>query len=482
MDRTDGTDNLNSRMAGIDPARGIAPLSEGAIERVTRNAMSPAPTPWTWGKYRLASLGAFAGSTAVVVAAILGIQAAAQELPVLAIGAPTSSAAGQTKGSTTPNAMMMPYLRYEFTVGPNLSSSTGSGTSYELGTSIDAQAAAAQLAKAFGISGDVTSPYQGAYQVGPDAGPNVSTYTSGGIVQWTYSAASATVSSPPPPATTAPTAPDATLPSDAQAASDARALLTSAGVDASTLGAAKVDSSSGTEVDVTIPMVVDGLVTDQSFYVAYGSGDAVVSASGVFATVSPMTTYPTIAPTDAVNVLIAHHGFVYYGGVMPMAGAAATPSTVPSTTPSAGSASGNSGPTGSTTVPINTGPTAVTGNTGPSGTTGNTGPTGVTGNTGPSGTTGNTGPTGVTGNTGPSGTTGPTGTTDGPPVISVEIDQATLTLATYTLTDGTTWLLPTWSLSGTETGSTVTAGSTYQASVLAIDSQYVNLQVGPMVF
>jgi hypothetical protein len=55
-------------------------------------------------------------------------------------------------------------------------------------------------------------------------------------------------------------------------------------------------------------------------------------------------------------------------------------------------------------------------------------------------------------------------------------------LATYTGTDGTSWLVPTWALSGPETGSTVSAGATYTANVLAVDAQYVQLQVCPMAF
>ena len=68
------------------------------------------------------------------------------------------------------------------------------------------------------------------------------------------------------------------------------------------------------------------------------------------------------------------------------------------------------------------------------------------------------------------------------PVVNVDITQATLQLATYGLQDGTSWLLPTWALSGPETGSTVQAGSTYSANILAVDSKYVKLATGPMVF
>jgi hypothetical protein len=63
----------------------------------------------------------------------------------------------------------------------------------------------------------------------------------------------------------------------------------------------------------------------------------------------------------------------------------------------------------------------------------------------------------------------------------VDINQATLQLATYTLADGSSWLLPTWALSGPETGSTISAGSTYSQNVLAVSSQYVQLASGGLL-
>jgi hypothetical protein len=61
-------------------------------------------------------------------------------------------------------------------------------------------------------------------------------------------------------------------------------------------------------------------------------------------------------------------------------------------------------------------------------------------------------------------------------VIAVDVNEATLALSTYVLADGTSWLLPTWSLSGPETGSQVTPGATYEGNVLAISPEYVQLQ------
>jgi len=70
---------------------------------------------------------------------------------------------------------------------------------------------------------------------------------------------------------------------------------------------------------------------------------------------------------------------------------------------------------------------------------------------------------------GPSGTWGSSGTN----AVSVDIDRAVLSLSTYELADGSTWLLPTWVLSGPESGSGARSGSIFSGNVLAIPSEYV---------
>jgi hypothetical protein len=444
MDRLNGHDDVMTRVARLDDAPTEA-LSDGALERITRMAMVDGPSPWSRARLRLASLGAMFGSGAVVVAGIVGLQAAAPEaLPVLAIGSSASHDLG-ADASRTPTAskplggLMIPYLDYEFTSGPGLSTAAGTAVAYRLASSEDAASAVTQLAGAFGVQGSLDpSSGDGYYQIGSSDGPDVSTWDSGGVVDWSYwananqavaSASGSSADDQNPPA-------DPTLPTDAQAGTDATSLLESVGVDAAMLGTPQVDSSSGIEVDVTVPMVVDGIETDQSYYVSYGHDDQLLSASGVLATATAAATYPTISPVDAVAVLSADHGFVFYG-IEPMtaAGTAA---------PADANSSSSTDPT--STDPTSTDPTS-------------TDPT-------------STDPT----STDPgSGDTTPT-TDPGPPVVNVQIDAATLSLGTYTLTDGTTWLLATWQLSGPESGDASWGNGTYSASVLAIDSQYVQLQ------
>ena len=312
MERLDGQDELITRIADADPARGVAPLSDGALERVARTAMTPERTPWSWTKFRFATLGAGAASGVLVVAGILGLQAAVPSLPVLALGAPSSAGRLGATGENTPSAssgneMMIPALRYDFTISPSLSPTTGPGTAYQLVSSESAQAAATQLATAFDLAGPVTSPSDGDFQVGSDAGPYVSTWTSGGVVNWSYVSAESTATSSPP--TTSSSTPPASgsslagpLPTDAQASAQALALLASAGI-TTDLGTPAVDDSDPMQVAVTVPMVVDGQATDQSYSVDYGPDGTIGSASGILAGRVEGATYPTISASDAVSVL-----------------------------------------------------------------------------------------------------------------------------------------------------------------------------------
>ena len=83
--------------------------------------------------------------------------------------------------------------------------------------------------------------------------------------------------------------------------------------------------------------------------------------------------------------------------------------------------------------------------------------------------------TASTGNSTSGGSSGATGA-GGSNVVTADVNEATLKLSTYVLTDGTSWLLPTWALSGPETGSQVTTGSKYEGNVLAVSAQYVQLE------
>lgn len=395
-------DELIARIAGLDPARSAAPISQGALERIARRAMHPDPAPWGRWRLRLAAFGTLVGTSAVVLAAIVGIDAAAPSLPVLTLGIPAGTsvsplADGSTATSTQfgaqgANSYVQPtlptVLTYEFTTGSSLPVTGGTAAAFELSSPITARAEAVRLAASFDVGGPVRSTYRGFYAVGPTTGPEVSTWTTSGVVNWSFRAG-ISVAQGGAPATGRASGP---LPSRAEASLDALTLLGGLGI-SNTLGPAYIERSSS-EVDVWVPIVVEGLSTDLYFYVTYGPSGVLESASGMVATVTAGAAYPTIPPSSAVSVLVRDHGSVGEGGLLPVTGLG------PSSSATASAAS----------------------------------------------------------------------------AVHVAVDHATLGLSSYTLVDGTTWLLPTWSLTGPEHGDEIPAHTTYSADVLAIGSKYIRVK------
>ncbi|HUD68601.1 MAG TPA: hypothetical protein VMQ40_00005 [Acidimicrobiales bacterium] len=181
--------------------------------------------------------------------------------------------------------------------------------------------------------------------------------------------------------------PNAPLPTDLQATTDALQLLHSMGVNADELGGAQVSRASAA-VDVEFRLVIGGLATDQWETVSYGPGSVVIYVSGVIVNATPSASYPTTSAAAAA-CLLAGDGYVSSFGYVPT-----------------GASSCNTGATGSD-------------------------------------------------------------------VLNVTINSAVPELSTFVLTDGKSWLLPTWGMTGPEAGSSVTAGSTYRGSVLSIPAQFV---------
>jgi hypothetical protein len=482
MQRQTRDDELLSRIARFDPAAGIAPLSDGALDRVVRQAMTPAPRTWTWARFQLATFGALVGSSVLVIAAIVGIDAAAPSLPVIALS-----------DASSPNARTIPYLDYQFAADKSLPSSAGSATAYQLTSNENPVAAASSLASGLQVPGMVTTSSDGYAHVGPSSGTNVSAWTSNGVVNWSYVAGSPGATDPGggtgatgstrstgrtgstgtigalestvpagahdgagangstgstgPPGSTGASGPAGAgtsgvsgLPTSLQASQQAVSVLNELGIN-SDLGTPQIDVSNS-EVDVTVPLVIDGESSDQSYVLAYGANDELERASGILAAAIPKSAYPTIAPSEVVSILNDDHGFIFYGGIAPLTGLAppsrATPTTSGSTPPVTSRSSFGTGALGQIGLTPTTLPPA----------------------------------TGVTSTT----------LLSGPPVVDVDINAASMVLGTYTLANGTTWLLPTWDVSGPETGTTITAAVTYAAKVIAVESQYVHLQSQPVIF
>jgi hypothetical protein len=393
-------DDLLMRIAAADPAAEVAPLSEGALSRIVRHAMTPTPRVWSRGRFRLASFGAIVGSGGLVLAAVLGIEAASPSLPVLAIGKiPQSSVATALRIPASPTATSNADFAFASVYG--LGSVPKSTTTYRLVSRVSAAAAASELAGAFHVRGHVVSLQRGSYRVGRSRGPSITTWTSEGVVEWSYRSVSGTGAPVSVPAVFS-------LPNATEATNDALTLLSRLGV----RGTVGLPSSarSSVEVKVDVPLVAGQALTDQADELAYGAGAFVESASGVLASEVPGPAYPTISARQAVGVLRADHGFVFYGGIAPIeTGTPAEAMNGYSTLHASGYGDELNGP---------------------------------------------------------------------PPVIRVVIDHAILQYATYVLANGTSWLLPTWSLSGAEHGAGVAHGARYSAYVLAVAPQYVRLEAG----
>jgi len=278
---------------------------------------------------------------------------------------------------------------YDFTPGASLSQSSGTGTAYELSAPTDVSSVAKAIATALGLSGGVTSLGAGGYDAGAAPGPFATISDNAGVLSWTYPNWGGNVNQYPSLATpqTIPVNPNAPLPTDVRATTDALQLLQSMGVNTDELGGAQVSRASAA-VDVGFRLVIGGLATDQWESVSYGLGSVVITTSGVIVSATPSASYPTISAAAAA-CLLPSDGYVSSNGDVPT-----------------GASSCNTGATGSD-------------------------------------------------------------------VVNVTINSAVPELSTFVLADGTSWMLPTWGLSGPETGSSVTAGSTYGGSVLSVPSQFV---------
>ncbi len=269
---------------------------------------APSAKPWTRRRLGFASVGALVGSSALVVAAILGIEAAAPNLPAMGtrvIGPPILRV---TQGPVSSENGMGGVLntghgvtRYEFTAASGLSTTRASARAYELASPKDLAAATGKIARALGLPDTVTYLGPNNYNGGTSSGPDVTVDTVSGVLNWLYPTWTGT--SPQ----TIPVNPSAPLPTDTQAISDAEQLLQAAGISADQLGVPLV-SRYAAGVNVAFQFAAGGLPTDQEIQVEYGPGSTVLTASGIIASATPLNTYPTIAPTEAVELLANQSG------------------------------------------------------------------------------------------------------------------------------------------------------------------------------
>ncbi len=410
--------SFDERLSASDPARdGYTHPAMGAmISRVVATGRPRRDAAWRAFRLKIAS--AVAGTGVVTGAGILALSSAGVSLPVLSFAAATThtSSAGSIYGtSTAPNAMLMPLQRnWQITGADNVSDAPGSAVVYTLSAPSDLAGTLSQAAQVLGV--DIGAPStNGDDQSYSATGQNYSGWleSNDGFASWGISLNSSTTSA----AASGPVSLDQF---NATALSDAQQLGTFE------LGApspqALGDNNTG-PVDVTVPILVDHEQTDFAYDFTFGSDGSLQSADGVAATLSPLATYPLVSPSAGVGEILSQ----LYVTTAPMGGGFATPmlgSSSNTTAPSAGSSDAT------TTVPVNG--------------------------------TDSTPPDSVP-------TTDPTTSTIPPTVVN--ITGVTDQYGAYSMSGGTTLLLPVYVYNGD------VVGQTWQASfrVIAVDPAYLDL-------
>jgi hypothetical protein len=337
---------------------------------------------------------------------------------------------------------MMIDEEFQFTAGPNLSSAPSLGAAYRLQLPRDGAGEASRLASIFHVSGaprnvggDRTD-----WTVTDEAGDTLEYETYDGVPDWYYTSASSIASSS---ATSGPSISRASgptagvgagrpVPAHSTLENDVQRYLAKLNygyslahptfsTEAASSGSDSTTATSNEET-VSYDVVVNGAPTDQSAQFTVDSSNGVVIASGPSFDVGSSTNYPLQSPVDGIAILNAQQA-LQFGPVTDTVkregtnggGYVAAPGAVATTTSGSGVAVGSPG-------------------------------------------------------SAPPTTTG----TSSPPLVTVRLVGVTLTLATYRLHDGSVWLIPVYSYTGTASGA---HGASYSGdwSTVAVDPTYVHL-------
>ena len=211
---------------------------------------------------------------------------------------------------------------------------------YTVGGQAGSAALVEQYAKAFGLTGtarELAADAGGGWQVGAaDYTAPVLTAGQWGMHQWTYSTpmsatagVSCTVASPPegttsgtiPPEKCGEPTPAPNLPTEAEAISAAKRLLTAMGSDVA--GYTFTTYPSAWNVTVNGTLTVGGLATDLNVSFTFGANDEVQYAGGTLGTVTPLDSYPIVSVADGLKRLADPSGpWWSFGGPVAMARAA----------------------------------------------------------------------------------------------------------------------------------------------------------------
>jgi hypothetical protein len=383
--------------------------------------------------FQLRMAGSVAIAAALTVGGIAALEGAAPSLAVFALAAPHASKTTHGFGAAnvpTTNNMMRIYEEFDFSAGSDLSTDEGSGAAYQLTLPTSASAEDARLAAIFGVSGtpvDQNNDGQD-FTVTDPSGNYVDYETYGTVPQWSYS-----VAIPDAPNTSSTTTDGVTvaMPSQATVEGDVQNYLGQLGygyqvTDPQFSESNNVVTSPGqptvttNEEQVTYGVTIDGVLTDQSLDFTVDQNNNLVSADGPAFSAMPPVNYPLQSPAAGVGVLEAAQQSYF----------------------ASNATSGQSSGSGPSTSPMNSDSSSSSNATPPSSATDTTDTT--------------------------------TTTPSGPPIVDVTLDAETISYQTYSLTDGSVWMLPIYNYTGLVNN---TDGSSYTGtwSTIAVDPTYIQV-------
>jgi hypothetical protein len=417
---------FEDRLRAADPAAASSyehPDTNAMVARIMTKA--PRVRRHVLRSFQLRMAGSVAVAAALTVGGIAALDGAAPSLSVFSLAAAkTSPHASFNAAAITPTRLRGGPMRlledYDFSAGPDLSTSAGSGAAYELTLPTSASAEASRIAGIFNVSGspvDVNSDGQD-FTVTDPSGDFVEYETYDTVPQWSYSVA---IPSAPNTDSTTSEGTTVSMPSQSTVEADVQNYLGQLGYNYQVTSpqfttSNNVVTSPGqptvttNEEQATFNVTVDGQLTDQYLDFTVDQNNNVISADGPAFTAGPAVNYPLQSPAAGVGVLEAQQQSEFAGS---------------------GTSTGSGAPlTGSNS----TGPVSP-----------------------------------------PASTTGVNDTTTTTvPVVDVTLDAETVSYATFQLTDGSVWMLPIYNYSGLVTNPD---GSSYTGtwSTIAVDPTYIQV-------
>jgi len=418
---------FEDRLRAADPAAANSyqhPDTNAMISRIMTQA--PRARRHVLRSFQIRMASSVALAAALTVGGIAALEGAAPSLAVFSLEAPSSS---PHHGSLVPKATagfstalpMRILQEFNFSVGPDLSTTAGTGAAYELQLPTSASAEAARVATIFDVSGTPVDTQNNGHDftVTDPSGNYVEYQTYDTVPQWSYA-----VAIPQAASTTTSDGTTVAMPSQSTVEADVQTYLERLGYDFQVSDpqfstSNNVMSSPGqpsvttNDEQASYSVTVDGQMTDQYFSFTVDQNNAVVSASGPAFSVMPSVNYPLQSPAAGVGVLEAQQQSEFAANGSSGQPSGSQSSTSPPAPPNASSSSP------STTDATNTTTTTI-------------------------------------------------------PIVAVTLDAESVTYQTYELTDGSVWMLPIYNYTGNVIGG---IGSSYTGtwSVIAVDPTYIDL-------